>query len=127
MEAKMKRQAMIVFFMVLILISGVHILNGNFSKDYKVIKKAVKGKKATKDVAYFKILVVDKINRKVKIRLTLPITLVELLSECTDDTIKIKNHCRVDFKAIFKELKKLGPHCLIEIDSGDESVKIWFE
>jgi len=123
----MKRQVMIVFFMILILIFGVYTLNGNFSEDYKVIKKAVKGKKASKEVRYFKILVVDNTSRKVKIRLTLPITLVEMLSECTDDSIKIKGHCRIDFKAVFKELKKMGPHCLIEIDNGDESVKIWFE
>ena len=123
----MKRQIMIVFFMILILIFGVYTVSGNFSEDYKVIKKAVKGKKVSKEVRYFKILVVDNTSRKVKIRLTLPITLVEMLSECTDDSIKIKDHCRIDFKAVFKELKKLGPLCLIEIDNGDESVKIWFE
>lgn len=123
----MKKQVMIVFFMILILIFGVYTLSGSFSEDYKVIKRAVKGKKASKEVAYFKILVVDNASRKVKIRLTLPITLVEMLSECTDDSIRIKSDCQVDFKAIFKELKKIGPHCLIEINNGDESVKIWFE
>lgn len=123
----MKRQGMIVFFIILILIFGVYTLSGSFSEDYKVIKRAVKGKKASKEVTYFKILVVDNTSRKVKIRLTLPITLVEMLSECSDDSIKIKSHCRIDFKAIFKELKKIGPHCLIEINDGDESVKIWFE
>lgn len=123
----MKRLIMIVFFMILILIFGVYTVNGSFSEDYKVIKRAVKGKKASKDVTYFKILVVDNTSRKVKIRLSLPIALVEMLSECTDDSIKIKSHCRIDFKTVFKELKKMGPHCLIEIDNGDESVKIWFE
>lgn len=123
----MKKQFVMVFFMVLILIFGVYTLNGSFSEDYKVIKKAVKGKKIVKDVTVLKILAKDNFSGKVKIKLTIPITLIEMLSECSNGSIRFNSHCRIDFRAIFKELKKMGPYCLIEIDDEDESVKIWLE
>lgn len=123
----MKKQVVMVFFMVLILIFGAYTLSGSLSEDYNVIKKAVKGKKTAKDVTVLKILVKDNTSGKVKIKLTLPITLVEMLSECSNGSIRFKRHCRIDFRAIFKELKKMGPHCLIEVDDEDESVKIWLE
>jgi hypothetical protein len=123
----MNKKVWIVFFTLLIFIWGVYSLNGSYSEDYKVVKRAVKGKKSAKDVTYFKILVKDKARQKVKVRLTLPIALIELISECSDDSFKLKSDCGIDLKTIIRELKKMGPQCFIEIDDGDESIKIWFE
>lgn len=123
----MKKQVMIPLAMIFLLMFIGADLTGNSADDYKVIKKAVKSKKISKDVTYFKILVKDNVNKKEKVRITLPITLVEMISECSDDSFKIGNRCRIDLKTILKELKKMGPHCLIEVNEGDETIKIWFE
>jgi hypothetical protein len=107
-------------------------LYGNSAKDYKVIKKAVnKGKKGDNpgELSWFKIQVTDNKTKKVKVNITLPFSLVDLVSECIDEDIDIGKDKgkKINFKKFIQELKKHGPMTLIEVYEDDETVKIWFE
>jgi hypothetical protein len=80
-------------------------------------------------VKWFKVLVTDNKTKKDKVKITLPISLIETLLKCVDeDDLNIdKDECDIDLKELFTELKRLGPTVLIEIIEDDETVKIWFE
>jgi len=100
--------------------------------DLQAIKKAVKENPAYevgKEVKWFKVLVTDNKTGKDKVKVTLPLAVVELFFRCAED-----RHWRVresgfdiDLAAVFKELKAMGPMALIEIYETDETVKIWLE
>lgn len=61
--------------------------------------------------------------------MTLPVALIEVFIECTEDkNLKIKrDNCDVDLKELFQELKKLGPMSVIEIYEEEVTLKVWFE
>jgi hypothetical protein len=92
-------------------------------KDYKVIKKA---KKSKGDLNYFKILVTDNKTKKIKVKLTLPISLLDFVADHTDGDVKFDD-CSIDVKKFLKQLKKDGETSLIEVYEDDETVKIWVE
>ncbi len=92
-------------------------------KDYKVIKKA---KKSNGELNYFKILVTDNKTKKTKVKLTLPISLIDFLADNTDGKVKMDG-CSIDIQKFLKQLKKDGESSLIEVYEDDETVKIWFE
>ncbi len=100
--------------------------------DLQAIKKAVKenpGYEAGKEVKWFKMLVTDIKTNKDKVKVTLPISVVEIFLRCADDKrLKIQEgKYDIDLQAVFKELKALGPMALIEVNEDDETVKIWLE
>ena len=100
---------------------------GDSAQDYKVIKKASKDKK-NGDTNFLKLTVYDTKAKKNKIKITLPLTLVEMLSECEEDAkILDKTKTDLDLKKILSILKKNGPMTLIEIEEEDQIVKIWLE
>lgn len=78
---------------------------------------------------WFKVLVTDNKTKKDKVRITLPIFLIETLLKCVDeDDLNIDmDECDINLKELFAELKRLGPTVLIEINEDGETVKIWFE
>lgn len=100
--------------------------------DLQAIKKAVKENpqyKTDQEVKWFKVLVHDNRTNKDKVRITLPIALVEVFMKCAEDR-HLKMDCDgydLDLKELFQELKKLGPMALIEVYEDDETVKIWLE
>jgi len=101
-------------------------------KDIQVIKKAVKEKPAYEpgpEVKWFKVLVVDAKTNKDKVKITLPISVVEALVRCSDDHhLRIRDEdCEIDLKALLAELKKAGPMAIIEVSEDDEVVKVWLE
>jgi hypothetical protein len=103
-------------------------LYGNSARDYKVIKKAVKKGDNPGEVTWFKIQVTDNKTKKVKVNITLPFSLVDLLSECIEEDIDLgKDKGKINFKKLVQDLKKHGPMTLIEVYEDDETVKIWFE
>lgn len=104
-------------------------ISSSSKEDYKVIKKAIeKESVSSKEVKWFKILITDSKNQKVKVRVTLPISLIELVvNSCPKSKFAIEEDCKINLKEIFEELKKLGPTALIEIYEEDETVKIWLE
>jgi hypothetical protein len=101
-------------------------------KDIQVIKKAVKENPAYepgREAKWFKVLVVDAKTNKDKVKITLPISVVEALIRCSNDHhLRIRDEdCEIDLKALLAELKKAGPLALIEVCEDDEVVKVWLE
>lgn len=100
--------------------------------DIQAIKKAVKDNPQYdpgKEAKWLKVLVTDTQTQKDKVKITLPISLVELFMKCADDkNLKIdRDEYDIDLKELFAELKKVGPMALIEVYEDDEIVKIWLE
>jgi hypothetical protein len=118
-----------------VLLVGFIMTAGLFASaadDYKVIKNAVKSpetsKTGQKSVQWFKILVVDKDGSEEKVKITLPISLVEImLSSCPEKEFDIDHGCKIDIKRIWNDLKAAGPLSLVEVEDHGESVKIWLE
>lgn len=107
-------------------------LGADVNDDFQSIKKAVKKNpqyQSGKEVKWFKVLVTDNQTQKTKVKVTLPISLVELFMECADENdLRIdRDECDMDLKELFKELKKLGPMNLIEVYEEDETIKVWLE
>jgi len=100
--------------------------------DIQAIKKAVKENPSYepgKEVKWFKLLVTDNKAGKDKVRITLPISLVEAFVKCADNKhLRLdKGECDIDFDELLTELKKVGPMAIIEIYEDDETVKVWLE
>ena len=100
--------------------------------DLQAIKKAVRDNpayEAGKEVKWFKILVTDNKTGKDKVKVAVPIAIVELFLRCAGDKhMRIQEKgCDIDLAAMFRELKATGPMALIEIYEEDETVKIWLE
>lgn len=101
--------------------------------DFQAIQKAVKDNpayEAGKDVKWFKVLITDAKTNKDRVRVTLPLALVEIVLRHADGKhLKVGDglHADIDLTALFAELKKLGPMALIEVYEDDEIIKIWLE
>ena len=87
--------------------------------------------KPGQEVQWFKVLITDNETGKTKVKVTLPIAVVEAVLKCaSNEKMKIlDDDCDLDLKELFAELKKHGPMVFIEINDDDEnvSVKIWLE
>jgi hypothetical protein len=128
----MKKAASIVLILFVLGVILPSFLLADSRDDIQTIKKAVKKNpeyKAGEEVKWFKLLVMDNETKKERVKITLPISLIEILLECVDEEdLKIdEDECEIDLKELFAELKRLGPAVLIEITEDDETVKIWFE
>jgi hypothetical protein len=124
----MRRHLILTIFVMAVFMAATLPVLGS-AEEYKVIKNAVKNKNTGGNVTWFRLEVTDKTAKKTTVKIKIPISLVEMISDCTDEEIdiKTKTKCKVDLKKILHELKKNGPMTLIEVDDQDELVKIWFE
>jgi hypothetical protein len=100
--------------------------------DYKVIKNAVRSSETSAadrtSVQWFKILVTDKAGNNEKVKISLPISVVEMMiNACPEEKFQVEHGCRIDIRKIWDELKKAGPLALVEVEDHGETVKIWFE
>lgn len=99
------------------------------------IEKAVKENpqfESGKPAQWFKVLVTDSKTGKDKVRLTLPISLVEVMAKYAGQHgkhgLKLdREGMDINLSELFAELKKLGPMMFIEVYEEDETVKIWLE
>ncbi len=128
----MKKIAILVFIALAFSPLVMNPLLADKKDDFQVIKKAVKENpnyEAGKEVKWFKVLVTDTKTNKDKVKVTLPISVVEILLECSHGkNLRIHSEeCDIDLKALFTELKKLGPMVLIEVFEEDEIIKVWLE
>jgi hypothetical protein len=128
----MKKVASLVLIFFVLGVFLPNLLLADSKDDIQTIKKAVKknpGYKAGEEVKWFKILVTDNETKKDKVKISLPISLIEILLECVDEEdLDIDgDECDIDLKELFAELKKLGPAVLIEVYEDGETIKIWFE
>jgi len=100
--------------------------------DRQAVKKAVRDNphfQKGMEARWFKILVTDLESGKEKVKITLPLSLVEIFLNAHKG-----RHLRVDMdeydldlKELFRELKAIGPMALIEVSEDDERIKIWLE
>jgi hypothetical protein len=128
----MKRTTIAIVAALAVILLATPVLRAERGNDFQTIQKAVKQNpayEAGKEVKWFKVLITDNRSGKDKLRITLPISLVELLVNCTDEKhMRLKDDgCDIDFKALFAELKKVGPMALIEIMDDDALIKVWLE
>jgi hypothetical protein len=127
----MKRKTnlmLVIFLMVTFMAATLPVLGS--AEEYKVIKRAVKDKKTTEtteEVTWFRLEVTDKADNKTKVKIKIPLSLVEMVADCEKEAIDLKDKCKISLKTILKELKKNGPMTLIEAECDKELVKIWFE
>lgn len=128
----MKR--IIVFVLALIMMGffSAGTVFADSDDDIQAIKKAVKKNPQYdpgKEAKWFKVLITDTQTNKDKVKITLPISLVELFMKCVDNkNLRIdRDEYDIDLKELFTELKKVGPMALIEVYEDDEIVKIWLE
>jgi hypothetical protein len=128
----MKKVAIIVLIVFVFTFLLVNLATAKNEDDLQAIKKAVKKNpeyEAGKEVKWFKVLVTDNRTKKDKVKITVPISLIEFFIKCANDKhMRIhRDECDIDLKELFKELKKLGPTVFIEVVEDDETVKVWFE
>lgn len=100
--------------------------------DYQVIKKAMQENpkiEPTKEVKWFKVLVVENKTGKEKVKITMPLALVEIFARCADNKeVQMKNiGCTLNIEELLAELKKAGPLSIVEINDEEETVKVWLE
>ncbi|MBL7082994.1 MAG: hypothetical protein ISS41_05095 [Candidatus Aminicenantes bacterium] len=107
------------------------ILADTRDDDFQAIKKAVKENpsyEAGKEVKWFKVLITDNVTKEDKVKITIPISVIELILKSEHKHPKMHlDECDVDIGELFKELKKLGPMVFIEINDDGETIKVWFE
>ncbi|MFQ6069330.1 MAG: hypothetical protein ACE5LC_02265 [Candidatus Aminicenantales bacterium] len=128
----MKKTALfLVLILIFIFLSSSTIL-AERNDDFQTIKKAVKKNPSYKgqEVKWFKVLITDAKTKKDRVRITLPISLIELFLKCAKDKhwhFDDEWECDVDVEKLFYELKKLGPMALVEIYEEDEIIRVWLE
>ena len=128
----MKKTTLAVLAVLALAFIASPVLRAGQANDFQAIQKAVKQNPAYeegKEVKWFKVLVTDTKTGTDKVKITLPLALVEVFLKCSDDKhLRLKESgCDIDFQALFTELKKVGPMALIEIYEKDETVKVWLE
>ena len=102
------------------------------SDDLQAVRKAVKENPSYEEgaeVRWFKVLVQDTRTNKNLIKVTLPIALIEIFIKASDNRpMRIHEEgVHVDLKALFAEMKKVGPMALIEICEENNIIKVWME
>jgi hypothetical protein len=108
------------------------------SKEFKVIQNAVKQEPAAHkdkekgrghETRWLKVLIRDDGPDGGEIRLSLPASLIELvLAESDGRHFKVDDdHCEIDLHAVWKALKKAGPHALVEIRDDGAVFRVWLE
>ncbi len=130
----MKKIIILVLVLFVFCVFLPSLLFADSNDDLQKVKKAVKKNpdyKPGEEVQWFKVLITDNDTGKTKVKVTLPISVVEAVLKCaSDEKMKILDEdCDLDLKELFAELKKHGPMVFIEINDDDEnvSVKIWLE
>ena len=130
----MKKVAILILILFVFVIFLPSLLLADHWDDIQTVKKAVKKNpdyKPGQEVQWFKVLVTDSDTGKTKVRITLPISVVEAVLKCSHEKhMRIHDDdCDIDLKELFAELKKYGPIVFIEVYDEDEdiSIKVWFE
>lgn len=125
---------LIVSFLAVVMLTGLagSLAAAGIQNDFQAVKKAVKENpvyESGKEVKWFKVLVTDAKTNKDKVRITLPISLVEVFVKCAENKHVRMNRqdLDIDIGELFAELKKLGPMALIEVYEENEIVKVWLE
>ena len=123
-----------IFWLVVVLVGAVLTagLYAGAADDYQVIKNAVKKNAASapdaKHVQWFKLVVTAKDSDKEKVKITLPVSLIEMMvNSCSQEKFHAAGHHEIELRRVWEDLKKAGPQALVEIEDEGETVKIWLE
>ena len=119
-------------WILIVILATVPMAKGAASDDYKVIRKAVKPGVSTvktmSEARWFKLEVSDMNTGKVKVRITLPLSLIDVFSEwCPKDGFEVDKGLKINLKQLVRALKKVGPLAIVEACEDNEKVKIWVE
>jgi len=130
----MKKVAILILILFVFVVFLPSLLLADDNDDIQTVKKAVKKNPdytPGQEVQWFKVLITDNDTGKAKIKITLPISVVEFFMKCAhDDHMKIDDDfCGIDLKELFAELKKHGPMVFIEVydENEDVTIKVWVE
>ncbi len=122
------------FWLVALLVGSLMAvaLFAGSADDYQVIKNAVRKSQATpvggKNLQWFKIVVTGKEGAGENVKITLPVSLVEMmLNSCQEKKFNVEHGCEIDLRKVWNDLKAAGPMSLVEIADHGETVKIWLE
>lgn len=118
-----------------VLLMGFVLAVGLFASaadDYKVIKNAVKSpetfRAGQKSVQWFKIVVSGKDGDHEKVKISLPVSLMEIMiNACAEKKFNVDRGCQIDIQRVWNDLKAAGPLALVEMEDHGETVKIWLE
>jgi len=118
-----------------VLLMGFVLAVGLFASaadDYKVIKNAVKSPETSragqKSIQWFKIVVSGKEGDHEKVKISLPVSLMEIMiNTCADKEFNVDRGCQIDIQRVWNDLKAAGPLALVEMEDHGETVKIWLE
>ena len=119
-----------VFFIIgAFLITFAGSVYAEANDDYKVIKNAIKRSKVkSSGVLYFRVHVKDTKTNRTRVKIRLPLNLIEFLFDSLDENLCIhKSGKKINFKTVLQLLKKNGPQALIEVAEEESTVKIWIE
>lgn len=100
--------------------------------DLQAIKKAVRenpGPRRGGEAKWFKIVIVDKTVGEAVVKVTVPLSLVEILLRGSDNKhLRIdREKCDIDVETVVKELKAAGPMSVIELNENNCTIKVWLE
>jgi len=128
----MNKKLIVSALVLSIFLAGPVFAGRHETDDFQAIQKAVKQNPSYepgKEVKWFKVLVVDTRTNKERIRVTLPIALIEAMVKCCGekDFRMGDSDCDIDFRTLLQEIKKAGPMALIEVMEDDELIKVWLE
>jgi hypothetical protein len=120
----------------LAVILGSLLVGPLFANDHEdelqAIKKAVKQNplhESGRGVKFFKLLVINDKTDKEIVKVTVPISVLEIFLRCSEDKhFRIDNgRCEVDLETVLKELKAAGPTVILEISDNGQTIKAWLE
>ena len=128
----MKKIASIALLLFVVSLIPLNFAQAGTREDFQKVKKAVKGNpnySSGNEAKWLKVLITDNETKKDKVKVTLPLALVEVFMRAADDKHLCMNRddYDIDIKELFAELKKLGPMALIEVYEDGETIKIWLE
>ncbi|MGD2245745.1 MAG: hypothetical protein PVI11_04270 [Candidatus Aminicenantes bacterium] len=129
----MKKAAILILILFVFVVFLPSLLLADSNDDIQTVKKVVKKNPdytPGQEVQWFKVLITDNDTGKTKIKVTLPISVVEAFLKCShEEHFDIGDDCDIDLKKLFADLKKHGPMVFIEIYDEDEDVtiKVWVE
>lgn len=127
----MKKIASIILLLFVVSLIPLGFTQAEEREDFQKVKKAVKDNpnySAENEAKWLKVLIQDDETKKAKVKITLPLALVEIFMRTADKHMCVdREGYDIDIKELFAELKKLGPMALIEVYEDGETIKIWLE
>lgn len=123
------KRGICVLLVALLAVTAALGLFATAADDYKIVKNALHNPAKGGAAQWFKIVVTGKNGKADNVKVTLPVSLVEIMMNATPERdLRIDGDCHVDLKRVWNDLKAAGPMSLVEVETEDgETVKIWLE